>query len=60
MLAGLLFAVHDADDQPDRLAATLPFGGLTLVEYQARLLVSAGASQIILVAARRRRSCSAP
>lgn len=52
MLAGLLFAVHDAEDQPDRLAATLPFGGLTLVEYQARLLIGAGASQIILVATR--------
>ena len=47
MLAGLLFAVQDADDQPERLAATLPFGGLTLVEYQARLLVAAGASQIV-------------
>ncbi len=52
MLAGLLFAVHDAEDQPDRLAATLPFGGLTLIEYQARLLIGAGASQIILVATR--------
>jgi hypothetical protein len=52
MLAGLLFAVHDAEDQPDRLAATLPFGGLTLIEYQARLLIGAGASQIILVASR--------
>ena len=52
MLAGLLFAVQDADDLPDRLAATLPFGGLTLVEYQARLLVAAGASQIVLVASR--------
>lgn len=52
MLAGLLFAVQDADDQPDRLAATLPFGGLTLIEYQARLLVAAGASQIVLVASR--------
>lgn len=52
MLAGLLFAVQDADDQPERLAATLPFGGLTLIEYQARLLVAAGASQIVLVASR--------
>lgn len=50
MLAGLLFAIHDADDRPDRLAATLPFGGLTLIEYQARLLIAAGAAQIILVA----------
>jgi hypothetical protein len=52
MLAGLLFAIHDADDRPDRLAATLPFGGLTLIEYQARLLVAAGAAQIILVVER--------
>ncbi|HEX8486160.1 hypothetical protein [Sphingomonas sp.] len=52
MLAGLLFAIHDADDQPDRLAATLPFGGLTLIEYQARLLIAAGAAQIILIVAR--------
>lgn len=52
MLAGLLFAIHDADDRPDRLAATLPFGGVTLVEYQARLLVGAGVTQIIVVVAR--------
>lgn len=52
MLAGLLFAIHDADDQPDRLAATLPFSGVTLIEYQARLLIAAGVSQIIVVVAR--------
>jgi hypothetical protein len=52
MLAGLLFALRDADDRPDRLAATLPFGGVTLIEYQARLLVAAGASQIVVVVAR--------
>jgi len=52
MLAGLLFAIHDADDRPDRLAATLPFSGVTLIEYQARLLVAAGVSQIIVVVAR--------
>ena len=52
MLAGLLFAIHDADDRPDRLAATLPFGGVTLIEYQARLLITAGASQIVVVVAR--------
>jgi len=49
MLAGLIFATEDADDRPGTLAATLPFGGLTLIEFQARLLVGAGASQIILV-----------
>jgi len=52
MLAGLIFATEDADDRPGVLAATLPFGGLTLVEFQARLLIGAGASQIILVVAR--------
>lgn len=52
MLAGLLFATHDADDRPDLLAATLPFGGVTLIEYQARLLIAAGATQIIVVVAR--------
>ncbi|MEG3171643.1 hypothetical protein U1708_05390 [Sphingomonas sp. ZB1N12] len=52
MLAGLLFAIHDADDRPDRLAATLPFSGVTLIEYQARLLIAAGVSQIIIVVAR--------
>src|SRR6195952_1133134 len=52
MLAGLIFATEDAEDRPGMLAATLPFGGLTLVEFQARLLIAAGASQIILVVAR--------
>lgn len=52
MLAGLLFATHDAEDRPDRLTATLPFGGATLIEYQARQLVLAGASQIIIIVAR--------
>jgi len=52
MLAGLLFATHDADDRPDQLAATLPFAGTTLIEYQARLLVAAGASQMVVVVSR--------
>lgn len=52
MLAGLIFTTEDADDRPGVLAATLPFGGLTLVEFQARLLIGAGASQIVLVVAR--------
>ena len=52
MLAGLIFATEDADDRPGTLAATLPFGGVSLIEFQARLLVTAGASQIILVVAR--------
>ncbi|GAA0336206.1 hypothetical protein GCM10009087_53350 [Sphingomonas oligophenolica] len=52
MLAGLIFATEDADDRSGVLAATLPFGGLTLIEFQARLLVAAGAAQIVLVIAR--------
>ncbi len=52
MLAGLLFAMHDADDRPALLTATLPFGGVTLIEYQARLLIAAGASQIVILVAR--------
>lgn len=52
MLAGLLFAIHDADDRPGQLTATLPFGGVTLIEYQARLLLGAGAGQLIVVVGR--------
>lgn len=52
MLAGLIFATQDADDRPGTLAATLPFGGLTLIEFQARLLIAGGVSQIIVVVAR--------
>ncbi|MDP1026112.1 hypothetical protein Q5H91_02720 [Sphingomonas sp. KR1UV-12] len=48
MLAGLLFADHEALDRPGQLTATLPFGGVSLIEYQARLLVGAGASQLIV------------
>lgn len=52
MIAGLLFATAEAADRRDTLAATLPIGGVTLIEYQARLLVAAGASQIVVVVAR--------
>lgn len=52
MLAGLIFATEDADDRMGVLAATLPFGGLTLIEFQARLLAAAGATQIVLIVAR--------
>jgi hypothetical protein len=52
MLAGLIFATEDADDRAGTLAETLPFGGLTLIEFQARLLIAAGATQIILAVAR--------
>lgn len=52
MLAGLLFATHDADDRPGQLTATLPFGGVTLIEYQARLLIGAGAAQLVVMVGR--------
>lgn len=52
MLAGLIFAIEDAEDRPDMLAATLPFCGSTLVEYQARLLGEAGATQLLVVVGR--------
>jgi hypothetical protein len=52
MLAGLLFATSDSTDRHDSLAATLPIGGVTLIEFQARLLIAAGASQIVVVVAR--------
>ena len=52
MLAGLLFATADASDRNDMLGATLPVGGVTLIEFQARLLIAAGASQIIIVVSR--------
>jgi len=52
MLAGLIFATGNADDRPNALTATLPFGGVTLIEFQARLLIAAGVSQIVVVVAR--------
>lgn len=52
MLAGLIFATEDAEDRAGTLAETLPFGGLTLIEFQARLLIAAGATQIVLAVAR--------
>ena len=52
MLAGFIIAVHDAADRPGTLTATLPFGGVTLIEYQARLLIAAGAAQIVILVGR--------
>ena len=52
MLAGLLFATHEAEDRPGMLAATLPFAAATLIEYQARLLVACDAAQIVVVVTR--------
>ncbi|RYY22988.1 MAG: hypothetical protein EOP62_21700 [Sphingomonadales bacterium] len=48
MLAGLIFAVEEATDRPGTLVATLPFGGMTLLEYQIRLLAGAGAERILI------------
>ena len=52
MLAGLLFATADASDRHDTLAATLPIGGVTLIEFQARLLIACDAAQIVVVVQR--------
>lgn len=52
MIAGLLFAHKETNDVPARLTATLPFGGVTLIEYQARLLIEAGVSQIVILVSR--------
>ncbi|KQT33702.1 hypothetical protein ASG29_06750 [Sphingomonas sp. Leaf412] len=52
MLAGLLFATHEAEDRPGTLAATLPFAAATLIEYQARLLIACDAAQIVVVVQR--------
>ncbi len=52
MLVGFLFAIRETEDRPERLTATLPFGGVTLIEYQARLLAAAGCGQIVVLVAR--------
>lgn len=52
MLAGLIFAVEEAEGRPGTLMATLPFGGMTLLEYQARLLSGAGAEQVLVAVGR--------
>ncbi len=52
MQTGLIFATEEAERQPGVLAATLPFGGMTLIEYQARLLIGVGVSQILVAAGR--------
>lgn len=52
MLAGLLFATHEAEDRAGTLAATLPFAAATLIEYQARLLIACDAAQIVVVVQR--------
>lgn len=52
MLAGLIFATEDAEGRGDLLAATLPFGGMTLIEYQARLMIAAGAAHLVVAVGR--------
>lgn len=52
MIAGLIFATEDADDRPDTLGATLPFGGATLIEYQARLLAAVGVAHLLVAVSR--------
>lgn len=47
-LCGLIFAVEEAQDRPGTLVASLPFGGMTLLEYQIRLLAGLGASQVLV------------
>src|SRR5690606_6781828 len=41
-------AVEEASDRPGTLVATLPFGGMTLLEYQVRLLAGAGAEKVLI------------
>ncbi len=48
-LAALIAAYQDADAPETGLRATLPLAGRTLVERQARLAASAGASPIIVL-----------
>ncbi|MHA6719461.1 hypothetical protein ACX40Y_08395 [Sphingomonas sp. RS6] len=52
MLAGLIFAIEEAEDRPGTLVATLPFGGMTLLEYQIRLLAGVGAAQVMVAVGR--------
>lgn len=51
-LVGLIFAVEEAEDRPGTLVASLPFGGMTLLEYQIRLLAGVGASQVMVAVGR--------
>jgi hypothetical protein len=52
MLAGLIFAIEEAEDRAGTLVATLPFGGMTLLEYQIRLLAGVGAGQVLVAVGR--------
>ena len=60
MLAGLLFAIHDADDRPAMLTATLPFGGVSLlVSVWLGILIVIIALVVLAVLGRRRQSRAA-
>ncbi len=50
--AALIAANEDADDGEGGLRALLPMAGRTIVEHQARRAIEAGASHIVIVAAR--------
>jgi hypothetical protein len=52
MLAGLIFAIEEAADRPGTPVATLPFGGMTLLEHQIRLLAGAGAERVLIAVGR--------
>ncbi len=47
-----LIAAQDQTDTGDGLRATLPLAGRTLVEYQARLAVEAGAGHVVILVER--------
>lgn len=51
-LAALIAAYHEADEPGGGLRATLPLGGRTLLERQARLAASAGANPVVVAVER--------
>lgn len=51
-LAALICAYQESDEPGDRLRATLPFAGRTLVERQARLAASVGARPVVILVER--------
>lgn len=51
-LAALISACQVADDGEQRLRATLPLAGRTLVEHQARLAAHAGATHVVVLVER--------
>jgi hypothetical protein len=51
-LAALISACRTVDDGSERLRATLPLAGGTLLEHQVRLAVRAGADHVVILAER--------